>query len=229
MQLHNHVVEDHLDYNFAWPDDSIFDQQFQWNDEYGIGDNSTAIPRTENYPSCDITEGHQQMPYYYPTASSARVDYSATGALEQDATPFGTLKEHQDHHTFEDRVQPAWPDSESIHQPRTSENNGYSASEASNPFSSTYSAANFSEHGFQTSGHVCNWIIESRAQSLCNQTFNSAEALQKHLQEDHCKLIKKSRLDPKIPAICYWAGCGRKGEPLTDAHKLVRHVLTHSD
>lgn len=135
MELQNHVVEDHLDFNFAWPDDSIFDQQFQWNDEYGFADIPMAMPRAENYPSYDTTEGHQQMPYYNPTSSSVRMHNPATGALEQDATPFSTLEEHQDHHTFVDRAQSAWHDSEPIHQPQATENNNSSASEASSPFS----------------------------------------------------------------------------------------------
>ncbi|KAL8663232.1 MAG: hypothetical protein Q9168_008132 [Polycauliona sp. 1 TL-2023] len=86
-----------------------------------------------------------------------------------------------------------------------------------------------SNNGPSTTGHICQWVMDSGNNSLCHQAFNTTKALQEHLRRDHCMISNATRSTVKASAICKWHGCSRQGEPLTDVHKLIRHALTHSN
>ena len=240
MQLQNHVAEDHLDFNFSWPDDLPINQQYSPDDLYGFSIVPPANPRIENYQMYGNTGHHQQMHCYNANTTIGRMHDTATdtyerengtvtNAFDQKTPALVTQNKHQDQQRFADHVPSTWHNTEHSHQLQAAVGDGSSASEATSPSPSTRSTANSSTHRSQTAEHVCRWIVESQTQSLCNQSFDTAELLQQHLRNDHCKPAKKSRLAPRIPAICRWAGCARNGEPLTDTHKLIRHALTHSD
>lgn len=227
MQLQNHVIEDHLDFDFAWPGNTAFDQPFPLSNEYTFQNLNGTIPPTQNYPVYG-NGGHHQ-PSYLDSASPYRhVHNNMPGTLEQTSASVSPPRGHEGHHTFVDHVQATWHDFNSMTKPGPKQDRHVPSAQATSP-SSEARTADASDHEEQLSGHVCRWIIETNTRMLCRQTFDSAEELQRHLRDDHCKPGKKSRLAPRIPAICRWAGCGRKGEPLTDTHKLIRHALTHSD
>lgn len=229
MKLHNHVVEDHLDFGFAWPNNSTFDQHFPLDNEYSFPDLAGTMTSAGSYQGYGNSGGHPQMQYINPTPPCGRLHDNIPGSFQQTSTSVDPLREHQGHHTFADQVQSVWHDSDLMQQPQAKQDKHASSAHVASPSSGSRTSDTSSDHESQADGHVCRWIIETRTGSLCDQTFDTAEALQQHLRDDHCKPAKKSRLAPKVPAICRWAGCGRKGEPLTDTHKLIRHALTHSD
>lgn len=224
LQLQNHVVEDHLDFDFTWPDNSAFDQHYSLNNEYNFQDLGGTNPPAENYPAYG-NGGHHQTSYLNQVSPYGHVHDNMP---EQASVPARTLREHQCHHTTVNQVQPKWHDFDSMKKPPTNQDKHAPSAHTTSP-SSEAGTANTSDQETQSNGHICKWIVDTHTKSLCNQTFGTAEALQRHLRDDHCKPGKKSRLAPRIPAICRWAGCSRKGEPLTDTHKLIRHALTHSD
>ncbi|KAL8932076.1 MAG: hypothetical protein Q9211_006542, partial [Gyalolechia sp. 1 TL-2023] len=227
MQLQNHVFEDHLDYGFAWPNNPTFDQHFPPNNQFNFSDLSATIPPAGNFSVYENNGAHYPMQYLNPTSPYGRVHDNIPGSLERTTALVNTLREHNG--TFADQVQPVWHDSTSVEKSQAKHDKDASSAHTTSRSAGSRTADTSSNHGSHSSGHVCRWIVEGGTKSLCNETFDTAETLQQHLRDVHCKPAKKSRLTPKVSAICHWAGCGRKGEPLTDTHKLIRHVLTHSD
>lgn len=224
-ELQNHVVEDHLDYNF-WPHNSMFDQYHTLHGGYGFEGVSTVMPRTEEN---EYRGGRSQMQYHGSSCSNTPGHAHAASDLHTFAVPsIQATHQQMHHHTYADKVEAVWRDSRPFHQPQPSLPERDTNPENASPASYTGSTAN-SEHRNRPNAHICKWIIGSRTHSLCNRAFDTAGDLQEHLRDDHCKQKKVSRSAPRIQPICHWEGCGRIGEPLNDTHKLIRHVLTHSE
>lgn len=229
-QLQNHVVEDHLDVDFSWPDDFMFDQQLPPNDGRGFEPFSAAVPRNQSYPEYECGGEHCQLHYHGSSCPyGPGPDHSAIGSHKPANLAAKIVEQQKLPRTYADRFESVWRESRLFHQPQSILAKNGSSSETSSPLSCTGSTTAVSEQGRQLNGRNCKWVVNSGEQSLCNRAFDTAEDLQEHLTNDHCKQNKASRSAPKIKPVCRWHGCGRNGEPLNDTHKLIRHVLTHSD
>lgn len=231
MDLQIHVAEDHLDADFSWPENSMFDLHFfSTTDVSGFENLENAIPHTEDYSGYQNGGGYCQILHHGPPGDSTP-DYGPSGsAFNGNIAPPAGFSERTKHgSTYADDVESAWRNSGPLHQLQADLSKHDSALQAASAASCTGSSTAVSEHGSQEDGHTCRWIINSCTFSLCNWAFQTAEDLQEHLCNDHCKQKKKSRSAPRIEPICRWEGCGRDGEGLIDTHKLIRHVLTHSN
>lgn len=231
MQLKHHVVEDHLDLSaFTWPDDYVYDRQYTPN----RNDNHVGLPEAmanaANYPAYTPNERHHPIQYYNSSLSYLPTYNTTTGGYDPQATAVSSLLIHHHHCTFADQVQTAWHESQPSHPtPAQPVNDGQAVNQLNSAICSSAITTPPSGNGPQTNGHICKWMVYSSTNVLCNQAFDSPKALQEHLRRDHCTSCNATRSSPKAPAICRWHGCSRKGEPLTDVHKLIRHALTHSD
>ncbi|KAL9598582.1 MAG: hypothetical protein Q9219_004413 [cf. Caloplaca sp. 3 TL-2023] len=219
MQLQNHVFEDHLEQNLCWSDDFL-DQQYQSTCGFDFTDVSASEQQARNYQVYGDHQGQRQMPYYHATPHEP---HYAKDILEQNTTAFPILN------SCTAQAQSTGSDPSFLRHLRTNQGNDVSTMQITSPSCGTSTTAGSSEDQSVTDGHVCKWIVEVHTDSPCGLTFDTAAALQQHLRDDHCKPGKKSRREPRVPAICFWAGCARNREPLTDTHKLIRHALTHSD
>ncbi|KAL9008668.1 MAG: hypothetical protein Q9173_006228 [Seirophora scorigena] len=224
LQLQNHVVEDHLDYGFSWQDEALFQQQFPLNGDPGFEDNLATGPCTESY---DFGQDAGQTQLQYPSPFTP--SYNPSALTNAPAQWSRTTDKQGQHSTYTNKAESAWHDSTPFHQPEPGFSDTGTTTEANSPTSYVESTTATSELESRSDEHTCKWIIDSRTHALCNRAFHAAEELQSHLRNDHCKQKKASKSAPKIEAVCRWDGCGRKGEPLNDTHKLIRHALTHSD
>ncbi|KAL8802788.1 MAG: hypothetical protein Q9200_006462 [Gallowayella weberi] len=231
MQLKHHVVAEHLDPNYAWLEDPMFNGQYCINTDLNCPGMLEGTTNVANYQAYQQTGGQQSsVPYYgsnlcYPAAySSICTDYN------QHASTVHTNPILCHQNTFADSALTAWREPQSCDWVPLNLNNVPRVANMTNLASSDDAVTTpSSDNGTQTNGHVCKWIVNTNSNAWCNQAFDTSKALQEHLRRVHCTPGNGSRSIPKAPAICRWHGCGRKGEPLTDVHKLIRHALTHSD
>ncbi|KAI4268492.1 MAG: hypothetical protein L6R35_006760 [Caloplaca aegaea] len=229
LQLQNHVVEDHLDYGFSWQDDTLFEPHFPLNEGPGFEEIPATQPGAESY-DFGQDRGQYQMRYRI-SASPFTPNYNPPPNCCQHAPAqcSHAINQHRDHSPYANKAESVWRDSRSFHPPQPDLSLTGATTEANSPTSYIGSNTAVSELESRSDEHICKWIIDPSTNTLCNRAFHAAKDLQSHLRNDHCKQKKASRLAPKIEAICRWDGCGRKGEPLNDTHKLIRHALTHSD
>ncbi|KAL8776998.1 MAG: hypothetical protein Q9213_008050 [Squamulea squamosa] len=230
MQLKHHVVEDHLDLSdFTWPDDVVFDEQYNANRD----DNRLGLPGAMANAACDpayTPNGRHHPMQYYDSSLSYPPAYNTATGYDPPNTAVPSLPTNYHHRTFADQVQMAWHESQPSHSaPKKPVTDGQAADQVNSNSCSLAFTIPASGKGPQTSGHTCQWMAYPDTNVLCNQAFDSPKALQEHLRRDHCTTCNATKSSPKAPAICRWHGCSRKGEPLTDVHKLIRHALTHSD
>ncbi|KAF7499808.1 hypothetical protein DV113_002168 [Geotrichum candidum] len=74
--------------------------------------------------------------------------------------------------------------------------------------------------------HMCLWEHESvdattALPTLCQQTFNSTQALNQHVIESHIGLRKNNY-------VCRWKDCDRHKRPFSQRQKIHRHLITHT-
>ncbi|KAF5098982.1 hypothetical protein D0Z00_001848 [Geotrichum galactomycetum] len=74
--------------------------------------------------------------------------------------------------------------------------------------------------------HMCLWEHESvdattALPTLCQQTFNSTQALNQHVIESHIGLRKNNY-------VCHWQDCDRHKRPFSQRQKIHRHLITHT-
>ena len=227
MQLKHHIVEDHLDLSqFSWSDDAVFDHQYPANDTCLAPPNSMAD--AVNYPAYLPNGGHPPTQYYgsnlpYPSA----YDIESAGYNQ----PLPSLPNYYHHRTFADQVQTAWHASQPSYPVGVTPENDRQAADQTKCTECSPTAATppSSKSELQTTGHICQWVMDSGNNVLCSQTFDTAKELQEHLRHDHCSTCSATRQTQKASAVCRWNGCSRNREPLTDVHKLIRHALTHSN
>ncbi|KAL8642136.1 MAG: hypothetical protein Q9226_008542 [Calogaya cf. arnoldii] len=183
-----------------------------------------------NYPAYQPNGGHHPTQYYASNLPYSSVyDIDPTGYHQQTTTPPSILN-HCHHRTFADQVQTAWHASQPSYSMGAKPcKNSPAADQINSGKFSPAATTPSSKSEVQTNGHVCQWIMESGNNVLCNQVFETTKALQEHLRRDHCTPCSATRPAQKAAAICRWNGCSRNGEPLTDVHKLIRHALTHSN
>ncbi|KAL8733738.1 MAG: hypothetical protein Q9166_001931 [cf. Caloplaca sp. 2 TL-2023] len=123
MQLKHHVVEDHLQYNFPWPDDALLDQQYS-NVDGNCLNLSNGMANVVGYPTAYVQPGVPQPVQYFDTHLTYPPAYGTTTTNFNQATAaFPTLPHQQNHPTYADQAQSAWRDSEPSYRPRADPTN----------------------------------------------------------------------------------------------------------
>ncbi|KAL8993893.1 MAG: hypothetical protein Q9169_006000 [Polycauliona sp. 2 TL-2023] len=230
-QLKHHIVEDHLDSPaIAWPEGAAFGDQYNLNNQSEYMPSSVSTANAVNYPAYSPNGAHDQTQYFGPNIPyTPAYDINATDYTNQ-AAPHSNPSNHCQHHIFDNEIQTAWHASDPAYTMGLKPGKDVQAMDQVNASEISPTATTpASNNETATTGHVCQWIMDSGNNILCHQAFDTTKALQEHLRRDHCTLYNATRSTAKASAICRWHGCSRQGEPLTDIHKLIRHALTHSN
>ncbi|KAL9577171.1 MAG: hypothetical protein Q9212_006538 [Teloschistes hypoglaucus] len=201
MDLTHHIFDEHIaGHEFNW-DPFTTDQYLSpSSDQYYYMTNAATTP--------------DSMAYGQPTLSYAPACETACPSFNPGIESTATVPTN--HPLYTAQVSPTWQIAEPFKALSIDQNNNPSQS-VSSPSSTDMPLGD----------HVCQWIIGSGL--TCNQAFDSPKELQEHLSMEHCTPSDTSRRAFRPQPICCWHGCARENhDPFTDAHKLVRHALTHS-
>ncbi|KAI4101784.1 MAG: hypothetical protein L6R37_004761 [Teloschistes peruensis] len=192
-------------------DEHIADDEFDWDtfttDQYLLSPASDL-----SYYTTNAADTPNSMAYGQPGPPCQTTGTSFSPAMESTAAA------PTNNPLYAAQVSSAWQAAEPFV--------GLSVNQMNDP---SQSASSPSSTDMPLGDHVCKWITNSELMLVCNQAFDSPKELQDHLGAEHCTPSDNSRRAFKPQPICYWHGCTRENhDPFTDAHKLVRHALTHS-
>ncbi|KAL8988203.1 MAG: hypothetical protein Q9177_002687 [Variospora cf. flavescens] len=160
LQLQNHVVEDHLDYDFSWQDDTLFEPHFPLNEGPGFEEIPATQPGAESY-DFGQDRGQYQMRYRI-SASPFTPNYHPPANCCQHAPAqcSHSINQHRHHSPYADKAESVWRDSRSFHPPQPDLSLTGTTTEANSPTS--YIGSNTAVSEFESTHSVIHVRNEER-------------------------------------------------------------------